>query len=114
EGPHEVEVGLARGGEADLDLLVAHAHQQVEHAHLALGVHGVDERLVAVAQVDRAPAGGAGDATGGPGAVGQVHADLLVEGEVPVGRHAGGLLGRVAAGAQDGLRGIGGRGDGGV
>ena len=29
--PDEVEVGLAGAGESDLDLLVAHAHQQLEH-----------------------------------------------------------------------------------
>ena len=37
---------------------VAHLDEQLEHPHLALGVHRVDERLVAVAQVDRAPARG--------------------------------------------------------
>ena len=56
EAAHEVEVGLAGRREADLDLLVAHAHEQVEHDALALGAHRVDERLVAVAQVDGAPA----------------------------------------------------------
>ena len=56
ELPHEVEVGLARRREADLDLLVAHPHEQVEHDALALGAHRVDERLVAVAEVDGAPA----------------------------------------------------------
>ncbi len=39
----EVEVGLAGAREADLDLLVAHPHEELEHAHLALGVHRVDE-----------------------------------------------------------------------
>ena len=67
----EVEVGLARRREADLDLLVAHLHEQLEHAQLALGVHRVDEGLVAVAQVDRAPARGLLDALGRPGAVGR-------------------------------------------
>ena len=51
----EVEVGLAGRREADLDLLVAHPDQQVEHAALAGRAHRVDQRLVAVAQVDRAP-----------------------------------------------------------
>ena len=64
-------VWLARR-EADLDLLVAHLDEQLEHAQLALGVHRVDEGLVAVAQVDGAPARGAGrcasSATCGPGA----------------------------------------------
>ena len=76
---HEVEVGLARRREADLDLLVAHPDEQVEHPQLALGVHRVDERLVAVAQVDGAPARGLVDPLGRPGAVGQLHGDLLVE-----------------------------------
>ena len=48
EPPHEVVVGLARRWEPDLDLLVAHPHEQVEHPLLALRVHRVDERLVAV------------------------------------------------------------------
>ena len=52
----EVEVGLARGGEADLDLLVTHPDEQVEHRVLADDVHRVDQRLVAVAQVGGQPA----------------------------------------------------------
>jgi len=89
---HEVEVGLARAREADLDLLVAHLHEQVEHDALALGAHRIDERLVAVAQVDRAPARSFGDALRRPGAVGQFDVDDLVVRTVPVGRHARGLL----------------------
>jgi hypothetical protein len=37
--------------EADLDLLEADLAPAAEHAHLALGVHRLDQRLVAVAQV---------------------------------------------------------------
>ena len=92
EHPHEVEVRLRRRREADLDLLEAHLHQQLEHLELAGGVHRLDQRLVAVAQVDRAPARGLGDAVVGPPAVGQVHADLLVEGAVLVHRHRRRLL----------------------
>ncbi|OLS96595.1 hypothetical protein BJF90_43720 [Pseudonocardia sp. CNS-004] len=40
---------------ADLDLLVAHRDHELEEAPLALRVHGLDERLVAVPQVDRHP-----------------------------------------------------------
>ncbi len=69
----EVEVRLARGGEADLDLLVAHLDQQREHLHLARGRHRVDQCLVAVSQVHAAPPGCVGDRAGGPGAVGQIH-----------------------------------------
>ncbi len=86
---HEVVVGLAGGREADLDLLVAHLHQQVEHRALARGRHGVDQGLVAVAQVGGEPAGGGGDARFRPGAVGDV--DLVVA-AVLVDRHGAGLL----------------------
>ena len=96
ESAHEVVIRLRRRREADLDLLVPHVHQELEHAQLALGVHGVDERLVAVTQVDRAPAGGARDPAGGPGAVGELDLDLLMEGQVLVDRHARGLLGGVS------------------
>ena len=69
---HEVEVGLARGREADLDLLEAHRHERLEHAPLADRVHRVDERLVAVAQVDRAPARRLRELAVGPLAIGQL------------------------------------------
>ena len=47
--------GWLADGKPDLDLLEAHLHDGVEHPPLAGRVHRVDERLVAVAQVDRAP-----------------------------------------------------------
>lgn len=90
--PDEVEVGLRGTGEPDLDLLVAHPDEQVEHRPLAFGVHRVDECLVAVTQVDGAPAGRTVDLLRGPGAVGQVDGDLLGEGDVLVDRHPGGAL----------------------
>ena len=67
----EVEVGLGRGREAHLDLLEAALHQQVEHPPLALRIHGIDQGLVAVAQVDAAPAGRAGDHPRRPRAIRQ-------------------------------------------
>src|SRR3954471_2771743 len=85
----EVEIGLTGRREADLDLLVAHADQQLEHPPLAVGRHRVDQRLVAVAQVDRAPAGGDGGDLLRPGAVGKSHRG---EGRVAVDRHPRGLL----------------------
>ena len=88
EHAHEVEVGLRGRREADLDLLEADGAQQLEHAPFALDVHGVDERLVAVAQVDRDPARCARDALVGPGAVGQLDARV---GAVLVMRHRHGL-----------------------
>ncbi len=109
----EVEVGLAGRREADLDLLVAHADQEVEHAALAGGAHRVDQRLVAVAQIHRAPQGGAGDDAVGPRAVGEPNwLDFLGEWPVPIDRHRrsplripGGLVGTGRArGLDDGSR----------
>ena len=82
----EVEVGLARGREADLDLLVAHRDQQIEHGLLAGGVHRVDQRLIAVAQVGRQPARGGCDRPARPAPVGQVDGR---EPAVTMARHAG-------------------------
>ena len=73
ERPDEVEVGLRRRREADLDLLQAEREQQVEEAPLASGVHRIDERLVAVAEVGRAPDRRAIDNDIRPGAVGQLN-----------------------------------------
>jgi hypothetical protein len=81
----EVEVGLAGGREADLDLLEAHLHQHIEHAAFAFGIHRVDERLVAVAQVDAAPQGRAIDHGVGPRAIAQDDrhgAGVLLEGHL--------------------------------
>ena len=101
----EVEVGLARRREADLDLLEAHLHQGVEHAPLARRVHRVDQRLVAVAEVDRAPQRGGVDDAVGPRAVAEQDRDerlVLAERHRTDGdvgwRHVGNLLGRRAVG----------------
>ena len=68
----EVEIGLRGRREADLDLLETDAHEFLEHAQLAARVHGLDERLVAIAQIDAAPGGWLADGAGRPGTVGQV------------------------------------------
>ncbi len=52
----EVEIGLRRRREGDLDLLQPHLHQLLEEAQLARGVHRLDQGLVAVAQVGAHPA----------------------------------------------------------
>jgi len=67
----EIELDLRGGGEADLDLLEADFHEEVEVLELLLDAHGLGEGLVAVAQVDRAPDRGAGEGAIGPLAVGQ-------------------------------------------
>ena len=65
----EIVVGLRGGGEADLDLLEADADQLVEQPLLAVLAHRLDERLVAVAQIDAAPHRRLGDDRVRPGAV---------------------------------------------
>ena len=84
ERADEVEVGLRRRREADLDLLDPERDQQVEEAPLAAGVHRADEGLVAVPQVGRAPDRRLLEHDVGPGAVGQ--RDGLI-GAVLVERH---------------------------
>ena len=63
---HEVEVGLRGRRKADLDLLESHAHEQLEHPVLAIGPHRLDQRLVAVTQIDAAPQRRALDRAAGP------------------------------------------------
>ena len=69
----EVVVGLRRRRKADFDFLVAHPHQEAEHPQLAVGVHRLDQRLVAVAQIHAAPDRRARDGARGPLAIGQRH-----------------------------------------
>jgi hypothetical protein len=67
----EIEIGLRGGREPDLDLLEAEAAQELEHALFALDAHRLDEGLVAVAQIDRAPDRRLVEDAAGPLAVGQ-------------------------------------------
>ncbi len=79
----EVVVGLGGRGEPDLDLLEPDVDQGLEQRELALGVHRVDEGLVAVAQVDAGPAWRVVELAVGPGPVvqDQRHVrSVLVEG----------------------------------
>ena len=87
----EVEVVLAGRRETDLDLLVTHPDQQVEHLVLAGRRHGIDQRLVAVPQVGGQPARSIGDPVGRPGSVGQIN-----RWKSPIARegHRAGLLHR--------------------
>ena len=52
---HEVEIGLRGRGEGDLDFLEADIAEGLEHAHLALGVHWLEQRLISVAQIGTHP-----------------------------------------------------------
>lgn len=68
---HEVVVGLGGGGEGGFDFLEADLHEHLEHAHLALGVHRLEQGLIAIAQVRAHPDRRAGEGLGRPGAIGQ-------------------------------------------
>ena len=92
EGAHKIKVSLRGGGEAHLNLLVAHLDQQLEHGQLAVSVHGINQRLVTVTQIHGAPARRLLHNLVRPGAVGKVDNNLLVEGTVLVYRHGAGLL----------------------
>ena len=72
QAPDEIELGLRGRRKADLDFLEAELDQQAEHPHFPLGVHRLDQRLVAVAKIDAAPRGRAVDAARGPSSVGQL------------------------------------------
>ncbi len=68
----EIEIGLRGGGKADLDLLEAHRDERVEHADLAVRAHRLDQRLVAVAQIDGTPDRSPGDGFIGPLSIGEI------------------------------------------
>ncbi|MCY1230757.1 hypothetical protein D9M72_431830 [compost metagenome] len=88
----KIEVSLRGGGKAHLDFLVTHADQQVEHLHLAGRAHGVDQGLVAVPEVNGAPARGLRNDFVRPRPVRQFNGDLVLERHVAVDGHSGGLL----------------------
>ena len=69
---HEVKVGLRGAGETDLDFFEPNLADAAEHAQLALQVHGLKQRLVAVAQIGAHPDRRRGDGAAGPLAVGQI------------------------------------------
>ncbi len=69
---HEIEIGLRSCGKSDFDFLEAYLHQHVEHAAFAGAIHGFDQRLISVAQVDAAPGRRRTNDTAGPGSVGKI------------------------------------------
>ena len=79
EGPEKLILRLRGGGEPHLDLLHADVHQGVEQLQLFLHVHGVNQRLVAVPEIYRAPDGGRHQLLVGPGALFHLEGD---EGDV--------------------------------
>ena len=87
---HEVVIGLGSGRESDLNFLVAHLNQQLEHPALALRAHRINQRLVAIAQVDGTPNRCLSNALVRPGAVLQLEVlNFLGVRQVAVGCHLG-------------------------
>ncbi|MNF31098.1 hypothetical protein D3C84_118510 [compost metagenome] len=89
---HEVEVCVGGRRESHFDFLQADLDQRLEETHFLGGVHRLDQRLVAVAQVGAAPDRHFGDGLRRPGAVRQVDGG---EGAVLAGRvfqHAHGAI----------------------
>src|SRR5262249_15637205 len=66
---YEVIVGLTGGWKTDFNFLEPHLYEDVKHAPLALDIHRIDECLVAIPQVHRAPQWRLLKAAIGPGAV---------------------------------------------
>ena len=88
----EVEIGSRSRREADLDLLEAHRHQQVPETQLTLGIHRVDEGLVAVAKIDGAPTRCTLQSLARPRTLRVIKRHLLIVCDVLVVRHLAGLL----------------------
>jgi len=49
QAAHKIKICGGSRRECDLYLLEANFAKHVEHAHLALGIHGLEQRLIAVA-----------------------------------------------------------------
>ncbi|MNC65722.1 hypothetical protein D3C75_1160420 [compost metagenome] len=72
QGAHEVEIGLRGRRKRCLDFLDANTDQGFPEAQLLGRIHGLDQRLVAIAQVGTAPDRRNGNGLGRPGTVRQV------------------------------------------
>ena len=72
EVAHEAEFRFGSRGEGDLDFLEADGAEHPEHTHLLLGVHRLEKRLVAVAEVGAHPDRRLRDGAVGPVAVDEV------------------------------------------
>ena len=88
----EVVIGFGSRRKTDLDLLEAHRHEQVPETQLALGIHRVDESLVAVTQIDGAPTRRTLQSLARPRTLREIKRHLLIICDVLVVRHLAGLL----------------------
>ncbi len=83
QGTDEIEIRLRRRGKADLDFLDADLDVQREHAALALDVHRLDQRLIAVTQIGGEPDRRTFERAVGPGALGKI--ERAIGGVLPGG-----------------------------
>ena len=68
----EIKIGLRGRWKADFNFLETDFEQGIPHPHLALMAHGLNERLIAIAQIHAAPNGGGRDLRIGPFAIRQM------------------------------------------
>jgi hypothetical protein len=73
ERTNGVVVRLRSGRKAHFDFPKAYVHEHFEEPLLSLAAHGLEQRLVAIAQIGAAPDGRGGDLARGPLPVGQVN-----------------------------------------
>ena len=88
----EIVIGFGSRREADLDLLEAQRHQQIPETQLALGIHRVDEGLVAVTKIDGTPTRCTLQSLARPRTLRVIKRHLLIVCDVLVVRHLAGLL----------------------
>ena len=89
---NEIVIGFGSRREADLDLLEAQRHQQIPETQLALGIHRVDEGLVAVTKIDGTPTRCTLQSLARPRTLRVIKRHLLIVCDVLVVRHLAGLL----------------------
>ena len=53
--PHKIIIRLTCSRKTDFNFAEAHLDDRVEHPSLAHGVHGIDQSLIAIAQIYRTP-----------------------------------------------------------
>ena len=68
----EIEISIGSRRKADLDLSETHLHKHAEHRHFAGAVHGLNQGLIAVAQINTAPDRCFGDGVARPGTIRQI------------------------------------------
>ena len=92
EHADEVIIGFGSRREADLNLFEPHRHEQIPETQLTLGIHRVDEGLIAVTKIDGAPTRCTLQSLARPRTLREIKRHLLIVCNVLVVRHLAGLL----------------------